>query len=63
MPTTDIGVTVHQSVVTLTGVVHSCAERMAAEAAARRHHGVLDVANGVEVRIPGVGLPTDTEIA
>jgi osmotically-inducible protein OsmY len=61
--TTDIGVTVHQSIVTLSGVVHSYAERMAAEAAAHRLHGVLDVVNGVEVQIPGMGLPADTEIA
>jgi osmotically-inducible protein OsmY len=60
---TDIGVSVQQRVVTLTGTVPSYAERLVAEAAAHRLHGVLDVANDIEVRILGVGLPTDTEIA
>jgi len=60
---TDIGVTVHQRIVTLTGAVQSYAERMAAEAAAHRLHGILDVVNDIEVRIPGEGLPTDNEIA
>lgn len=60
---TDIGVSVQQRIVTLTGTVPSYAERQAAEAAAHRLHGVLDVANDIEVQIPGVGIPTDTEIA
>lgn len=60
---TDIGVSVHQCVVTLTGTVQSYAERLAAEAATHRLHGVLDVVNDIEVKIAGAGLPTDTEIA
>lgn len=59
----DIGVSVQQRVVTLTGTVPSYAERLAAETAAYRLYGVLDVVNDIEVKIPGVGLPTDTEIA
>jgi osmotically-inducible protein OsmY len=60
---TDIGVSVHQRVVTLTGTVPSYAERLAAESAAHRLHGILDVVNDIKVKIPGRGLPTDTEIA
>lgn len=56
---TDIGVSVHRRVVTLTGSVQSATERLAAEAAVHRLHGVLDVANDIEVQIPGVRLPTD----
>jgi osmotically-inducible protein OsmY len=60
---TDIGVSVHQRVVTLTGTVRSYAERLAAESAAHRLHGVLDVVNEIKVKIPGAGLLTDPEIA
>jgi osmotically-inducible protein OsmY len=60
---TDIGVSVQQGIVTLTGTVAAYAEWLAAAAAAHRLHGVLDVVNDIEVRVPGIGLPTDTEIA
>lgn len=59
----DIGVSVHQGIVTLTGTVATYAERMAAEAAAHRLHGVLDVVNDIEVTVPGGDLSDDTEIA
>ncbi|HXT36666.1 MAG TPA: BON domain-containing protein, partial [Chloroflexota bacterium] len=59
---TDIGVSVHQRTVTLTGKVSTYAERLAAEAAARRLHGVFDVVNEIMVGISKVDLPTDTEI-
>jgi osmotically-inducible protein OsmY len=59
---TDIGVAVHAGVVTLHGMVPSWAARMAAEHAARRVRGVLDVANNVHVK-PAMGTVTDTDIA
>jgi osmotically-inducible protein OsmY len=60
---TEVGIEVDDSVVTLTGTVTSWAKRMAAEEAARRVIGVLDVANNIEVKIPGGLTRTDTEIA
>jgi osmotically-inducible protein OsmY len=60
---TSIGVTVEEGVVTLTGTVGSFAERIAAQEAAHRVAGVLDVANEIEVRIKGTGWPSDSEIA
>ncbi len=60
---TEVGVEVDDSVVTLTGTVTSWAKRMAAEEAACRVIGVLDVANDTEVKIPGGLTRTDTEIA
>jgi osmotically-inducible protein OsmY len=60
---TEVGVEVDNGVVTLTGTVTSWAKRMAAEEAAHRVSGVLDVANDVKVRIPGELTRTDTEIA
>jgi osmotically-inducible protein OsmY len=60
---TDVGVEVDSGVVTLTGTVSSWAKKVAAEEAAHRVSGVLDVANDIVVKFPG-GLPlTDTEIA
>ena len=60
---TGIGVTVYNGVVTLTGIVSSYGKRMAAQEAAHRVAGVLDVANDLQVRIPdGLGR-TDSEIA
>jgi osmotically-inducible protein OsmY len=60
---TDIGVTVHEGVVTLTGEVTSNAERAAAKEAAHRVAGVLDVANDLHVKVPSLLGHTDTEIA
>ncbi len=60
---TEIGVTVHEGVVTLTGTVASWAKRVAAEEAAHRVAGVLDVANDIEVKLPSSLARTDTEIA
>jgi osmotically-inducible protein OsmY len=56
-------VEVDNGVVTLTGTVSSFAKRVAAEEAAHRVRGVLDVANDVHVRLPGGFGRTDTEIA
>jgi osmotically-inducible protein OsmY len=60
----EVGVQVAGGVVTLTGTVTSWAKRMAAQEAAHRVIGVLDVANDVQVKVLLGGLaPTDTEIA
>ena len=47
----------------MTGTVSSYAKRMAAQDAAHRVAGVLDVANDIQVHVPGSFLRTDTEIA
>lgn len=59
---TDVGVEVDAGIVTLTGTVSSYAKRMAAQEAAHRVAGVLDVANDVKVHIPGAKR-TDAQIA
>jgi osmotically-inducible protein OsmY len=60
---TEVGVEVDDGVVTLTGTVSSWAKRVAAQEAAHRVAGVLDVANDIEVKLPGDLERTDTEIA
>ena len=60
---TDVGVEVDDAIVTLTGTVGSWAKRMAAQEAAHRVAGVLDVANDIKVKVPGDIGRTDTEIA
>ena len=60
---TEVGVEVDAGVVTLTGTVTSWAKREAAQEAARRVIGVLDVANDIKVKIPGGLSRNDTEIA
>lgn len=59
----EVGVQVQEGTVTLTGQVDSWAKRVAAENAAHRVAGVLDVANDLEVRLPGRADRSDTEIA
>jgi osmotically-inducible protein OsmY len=54
---------VDNAVVTLTGSVSSWAKKSAAQEAAHRVSGVLDVANDIVVKTPGVTPVTDTEIA
>lgn len=58
-----IGVTVDDGVVTLTGTVTSFAKKQAAQEAAHRVPGVLDVANDIIVTITGGRARSDTEIA
>jgi osmotically-inducible protein OsmY len=60
---TEVGVEVDNGVVTLTGTVSSWAKKVAAEEAAHRVYGVLDVANDIVVKMPGGTPVTDTEIA
>ena len=60
---TDIGVTVKNGVVTLTGFVKSYTEKFEAEAAAKRVAGVLGLANDLEVRLPGGAERPDPDVA
>ena len=60
---TEVGVQVASGVVTLTGTVTSWAKRVAAQEAAHRVIGVLDVANDIQVKVPGGLTRTDTQIA
>lgn len=59
----EIGVSVKDGVVTLTGWVDSYSKRWAAEEAAHRVRGVKAVANDIEVRLAPGGERTDLEIA
>lgn len=59
----QIGVAVVDGVVTLTGSVDSWAEKIAAERAVKRVHGVMAVAEEIEVRVPGLSQRTDGDIA
>ena len=60
---TEVGVQVAGGVVALTGTVTSWAKRVAAQEAARRVIGVLDVANDIAVKVPDGFMRSDTEIA
>lgn len=60
---TDVGVEVNAGVVTLTGSVDSWPARTAAVNAAHRVGGVLDVANEIRVKLPGVHERDDADIA
>jgi osmotically-inducible protein OsmY len=59
----EIGVAVKNGVVMLSGNVDSYAKKMAAQEAAHRVTGALDVANEIEVKIPGKIAKTDVDIA
>ncbi|MCM3904488.1 MAG: BON domain-containing protein [Pyrinomonadaceae bacterium] len=59
----QIGVDVRDGVVALTGVVSSFAKKSAAQHAAHRIAGVLDVANDIEVRPDALIARTDADIA
>ncbi len=60
---TAIGVSVHHGVVTLNGVVGGWAEKHAAEDAAHRVAGVLDVANDIEIKPVWSSQRSDADIA
>lgn len=60
---TAIGVSVHGGVVTLNGVVGSWAEKHAAEDAAHRVAGVLDVANDIEINLSWSTRHSDADVA
>ena len=59
----EIGVEVSEGVVTLTGTVTNYAKKIAAQNAAHRVAGVLDVANDIEVRPVGKFMISDAELA
>jgi len=58
----EVGVAVEHGVVTLTGAVGSYGKKIAAQEAAHRVFGVLDVANDIQVRLPGTMARSDTDI-
>src|SRR5260221_8971709 len=60
---TAIGVSVHHGVVTLNGVVGSWAEKRAAEDAAHRVAGVLDVADDIEIKLSWSTRRSDADVA
>lgn len=59
----EIGVEVSDGVVMLSGIVNSWEKRQAAQEAAHRVEGVLDVVNDIQVVLPGSAGWTDVEIA
>jgi osmotically-inducible protein OsmY len=59
----EIGVTVENGIVTLTGTVDTYVKKQAAGEATYRVHGVKAVANDTQVRLPGVSERTDTDLA
>ena len=63
MDAADVGVSVQDGVVVLTGTVRTFAEREAAEQTALATESVLDVANEIVVNIPRQAHHTDQEIA
>lgn len=60
---TEVGVEVRSGVVALSGTVDSWAQRLAAQKAAHRVAGVLDVANEIRVHVPGSLERSDADIA
>jgi len=60
---TDIAISVHDGVVTLTGFTKSYTDKYEAEAAAKRVAGVVGVANDIEVRLPALDDRPDPDIA
>lgn len=60
---TAIGVSVHRGVVTLDGVVECWADKHAAEEAAHRVAGVLDVANQIQIKPSWSATRTDADVA
>lgn len=59
----EVGIEVDAGVVTLTGTVSSYQKLLAAGDVAASIAGVKGVANELVVRVPGAGLPSDTDIA
>jgi osmotically-inducible protein OsmY len=59
----EVGVQVHDGIVTLVGPVESYAKKLAAKEAAHRVSGVLDVVNEVTVKLSGLNERTDEDIA
>ena len=60
---TAVGVEVRDGIVTLSGTVTTYPQKIAAQEAAHRVAGVLDVANDLQVHLPGSIARTDADIA
>jgi osmotically-inducible protein OsmY len=60
---TDVGVSVKNGVVSLTGFVRSYSQKLQAEMDAKRISGVMAVANDLEVRLASADSRPDPEIA
>ncbi|HEU4556170.1 MAG TPA: BON domain-containing protein [Chitinophaga sp.] len=59
----EIGVTCHEGVVTLSGYVNSYSKKLAAENAAKRVRDVKAVAMDIEIKLPSDNKRTDSDIA
>jgi osmotically-inducible protein OsmY len=59
----EVGVSVRDGIVTLTGWVDSYMKKLAVEDAAHRVHNVKAVVNDIEVRLPGSAERTDADLA
>jgi len=59
----EVGVSVDDGIVTLSGSIRSYAKRTAAEECAHRVHGVIAVVNDLEVHLPTEARRDDAEIA
>jgi osmotically-inducible protein OsmY len=59
----EISVATHDGIVTLSGSVPSCAEKLAAETTTQRVDGVKAIAEELEVTLPGSHHRPDAEIA
>jgi osmotically-inducible protein OsmY len=59
----EVGVTVRNGVVTLTGFVDSYAKKYAAQQAAHRVRGIKAVADDIEVRLPTAAERSDPDLA
>lgn len=59
----EIGVSAHNGVVTLSGQVDSFARKLAAEKAAQKVQGVKAIAEDIAIQLPTAHVKTDTEIA
>jgi osmotically-inducible protein OsmY len=60
---TEVGVQVHNGIVTLTGNIASYGKKVAARGAAHRVRGVLDVVDNMQVKIPTRWERSDEDIA
>lgn len=60
---TEVGVQVHNGIVTLTGSINAYPKKLAARDAAHRVHGVLDIVDNMQVKISSTWERTDEDVA
>jgi osmotically-inducible protein OsmY len=60
---TEVGIQVHDGIVTLTGNISAYPKKLAARNAAHRVHGVLDVVDNLKVKIPEAWERSDEDLA